>query len=164
MSGRLLLLLAGVAMAQVPDSKVVPPAPPQPLPFSHKTHAAAGLKCAECHPVPEPGDLATFPKTATCMACHIAVKKDSPYIARLAAYHREGKAIAWARVYRVADYVWFSHKQHLSVSGVTCATCHGPVEQRDVLRREKDLSMAGCMECHRAKGASNDCLLCHEQR
>ena len=164
MSGRFLVLLASVAFAQVPEPKIVRPAPEQPLPFSHKTHASVGLKCAECHSIPEPGDVATLPATGTCMKCHVVVKKDSPYIAKLAEFHREGKPIPWAPVYRVANYVSFSHKTHLAVEGVTCQTCHGPVEQRDELRREKDISMAGCMECHRAKRASTDCTLCHDQR
>jgi hypothetical protein len=90
------------------------------------------------------------------MACHVAVKKESAHIAKLAKFHREGTAVPWARVYQVPAYVAFSHKTHIGVEGVTCQTCHGPVEQRDELRREKDISMAGCMECHRAKEASND--------
>jgi hypothetical protein len=158
------VLLVSTAMAQVPEPKVVRPAPEQPVPFSHKVHAAAGLKCAECHPIPEPGDFATLPKTGTCMACHVSIAKDSPHIGKVAAFHKEGKRIPWAPVYRIPDYVSFSHKKHVAVEGVTCQTCHGPVEQRDVLRREKDITMAGCMECHRVKGASNDCLLCHDQR
>jgi hypothetical protein len=158
------LLLTCLAAAQVPEPKIVRPAPQQPVPFSHRAHTAAGLKCAECHPIPEPGDFATLPKTNTCMACHIAVKKDSPHVAKVAGFHREGKRIPWAPVYRVPDYVSFNHKKHLAVAEVTCQTCHGAVEQRDVLRREKDISMAGCMECHRVKGASNDCVLCHDQR
>jgi hypothetical protein len=164
MLGRRFLFVVCVAAAQVPEPKIVRPAPQQPLPFSHKMHVAAGLKCAGCHPMPDPGDFATLPATATCMACHTAVKKESPHIAKLAEFHRDGKRIPWAPVYRIPDYVWFNHKKHIAVEGVTCQTCHGPVEQRDVLRREKDISMAGCMECHRAKGASNDCMLCHEQR
>jgi hypothetical protein len=164
MSGNWLLPLVWTAAVQAQEGKIARPAPLQPIPFSHRAHAAAGLACAGCHPIPEPGDFATLPKTTVCMGCHAAVKKDSPSIAVLTAYHREGKRIAWAPVYRIPDYVSFSHKKHVAAAGVTCRTCHGPVEERDALRRESDLSMAGCMECHRAKGASNDCLLCHDQR
>ena len=156
--------MACVALAQVPEPKFKRPAPQQPIPFSHKKHVAAGLKCAGCHPVPEPGDFATLPKTATCMACHATVKKDSADIAKLAEFDKAGKRIPWAPVYRIPDYVSFSHKTHLAVEDVTCATCHGAVEASDVLQREKDISMAGCMECHRVKNASNDCVLCHDQR
>jgi hypothetical protein len=67
-------------------------------------------------------------------------------------------------VYRIADWVSFNHKKHLSVEGVTCESCHGMVAERDALAREKDISMAACMDCHRATKASNDCLLCHDHR
>ncbi|MBM3735385.1 MAG: cytochrome c3 family protein [Acidobacteria bacterium] len=157
--------VSAILFAQLPDVKIPRPAPEQPLPFSHKTHAGINkTACAHCHPVPDPGDFATIPKTQVCMGCHQAVKKDSPHIQKLAGFHAEAKKIPWAPVYRVPDWVSFSHKKHLGVEGVKCATCHGEVATYDVLRREKDISMAGCMDCHRAKGASNECLLCHDQR
>lgn len=28
----------------------------QPLPFSHKQHVTAGLKCGDCHQTPDPGE------------------------------------------------------------------------------------------------------------
>jgi hypothetical protein len=114
--------------------------------------------------MPEPGDFATLPKTGTCMACHTTIKTDSPHIAKLAKFHANAERIPWAPVYRIPDYVSFNHKQHLAAAGVTCETCHGLVQESDVLRREKDISMAGCMECHRVRGASNACTLCHDQR
>ena len=161
-------LFAAVALVmfaqQPPEPKMQRPAPPQPLPFSHKLHVGQGLNCKQCHPVPEPGDFATIPKTAYCMGCHASVKKESPHIAKLAGFHAEGKRVPWAPVYRVPDWVSFSHKKHVGVEGVTCETCHGPVREREVLRRERDISMAACMDCHRARKASNECLLCHDQR
>jgi hypothetical protein len=157
-------LVAAIVWAQLPDVKIARPAPEQPLPFSHKAHIGQGLKCAQCHPNPAPGDFMTLPKTAVCMSCHGTVKKDSLHIQKLAAFDAEGKRVPWAPVYRVPDWVSFNHKKHLSAEGVTCATCHGNVAGQDVLRREKDISMAGCMDCHRAKAASVDCLLCHDQR
>lgn len=157
-------ILAVTAWAQLPNAKIKRDPPFQPIPFSHKTHVSLKLKCAECHPVPDPGDFATLPKTATCMACHRTIKTDSPHIQKLAALHNEGKRVSWTPVYRVPDWVSFSHKKHINVPGVTCEGCHGPVGERVELWREKDLSMDACMECHRVKGASNQCLLCHDQR
>jgi len=52
---------------------------------------------------------------------------------------------------------------HLT-SGNTCQECHGQVAQRDQLFREVNLSMGGCMDCHRAKKASLDCLFCHDHQ
>ena len=158
------LLIAIAVSAQVPAPKTERPAPVQPLPFSHKKHVGVGLKCQECHPMPGDGEIATIPATAVCMKCHIAVKKDSPHIAKLAELHKEGMKIAWARVYRVPDYVFFSHKTHVAVAGVNCETCHGPVRKRDVIRKELDTSMAGCMDCHRAHNASIACNFCHDPR
>jgi hypothetical protein len=160
----LLSVLPLLSLAQLPDTKYVRPAPAQPIPFSHKLHVSNGLQCAHCHPVPDPGDFATIPKTAVCMGCHAAIKKDSPHIQKLAAFHADARKVPWAPVYRVPDWVSFNHKKHLATPGVTCETCHGPVGEGEVMRREKDISMAACMDCHRAKGASNDCQLCHDQR
>lgn len=159
-----LWLLAAVLSAQVPAPKYERPAPEQPLPFSHKKHATAGLACKQCHPMPDPGDFATLPPTGICMNCHQEVKKDSPHIAKLAAHHAGNQKISWVRVYRIPDYVFFNHQKHNAVEGVSCETCHGPVAERDTLRREKDIGMQACMDCHRAKAAKNDCTLCHDQR
>jgi hypothetical protein len=38
------------------------------------------------------------------------------------------------------------------------------VAERDVLAKEGDISMGGCMTCHQQKKARNDCNACHEPR
>jgi len=153
-----------LAFAQAPPPKYIPPAPVQPLPFSHKQHVSAGLECRTCHEIPEPGDFAGIPGTAKCMTCHTAIRKESPHIQKLAEYHAKSTPVPWKRVYRIPDYVFFSHKEHLNRAKATCETCHGPVKDREVLRKEKDISMAACMDCHRTAGASNACDYCHEPR
>lgn len=162
------LAFAAVSLTgqQVPaEPKAARPAPEQPVPFSHKHHAGTlAISCKQCHPIPDPGDFATIPKTALCMGCHSTIKKDSPHIAKLAGFHAEGKRVPWAPVYRIPDWVSFNHRKHVSVEGVTCETCHGPVKEREALRREREISMAACMDCHRGFKASNECLLCHDQR
>jgi hypothetical protein len=159
------VLLAGTALAQPPEPKVMRPAPQQPVAYSHKLHAGTlKLQCTQCHTMPGDGDFATIPAVDKCMACHKTVKKESPEIAKLAAAAAKGEAIEWARVYKIPDYVSFNHKKHVSVEGVTCETCHGPVKEREVMRRERDISMAACMDCHRTKGASVNCSLCHDER
>lgn len=158
------LFAALLAAAQVPAPRVMRPAPEQPLPFSHRTHiSVAKLECKQCHTMPDPGDFAELPVTSTCMACHISVKKDSPHIQKLTAFHKGAGKVAWLPVYRIPDYVMFSHRKHVT-AGATCQTCHGPVEERDVMRREKDISMAACMSCHKEKGASNACDFCHDPK
>ena len=152
--------VAFLLAAQLPDLKIPREAPEQPVAFSHRLHVAQGLKCAACHPNPAPGDFMTLPKVAVCMGCHASVKKDSPQIRTLAGMDK----IAWAPVYRIPDWVSFNHKKHLRAEGVNCESCHGKVSEMETMRQVKDLSMAACMECHRMKRASNECLLCHDQR
>ena len=156
--------LASMAAFQLPTPKYLPPPPAQPLPFSHRHHLALGLECKNCHEMPEPGDFAGLPSTSRCMSCHVEIKKEAGSIQRLGEYHKEGKPVPWARVYRIPDYVFFSHKEHVTRAKAACEACHGPVREREVLRKEKDISMAGCMECHRASNASLACDYCHEQR
>jgi hypothetical protein len=159
-AARLVLLVTASAAAQDASK----PQLVQPIPFSHRTHAeVARLDCKACHPVPEPGDFATIPETSKCMTCHSTVKKESQAIRRLAEFHNDKKPVPWRRVYRVPDYVFFSHKEHLA-KGATCETCHGPVRERDVLSKEKPTSMAACMECHRVKQAPITCNYCHDPK
>jgi len=154
----LALLLAASAAAQAPPR----PAPEQPLPFSHKTHAGtAKIPCRMCHPNPNPGERMTIAAPPVCMQCHSVVKTDSPAIQRLAAFAKNGRDIHWVRVYQIPSYVNFSHRTHVA-AGNKCAECHGPVAERDALFREGDVSMGGCMNCHRAKKAGIDCTYCHE--
>ena len=136
--------------------------PAQPIPFSHKTHAGAmKLACKMCHPNPDPGETMTIAPPAKCMDCHSAIKADSPAIKRLAGFAKDGRDVPWIRVYQIPSFVDFSHSAHLE-KGNTCQDCHGPVAQRDQLSRETDISMGGCMNCHRAKKASLECDFCHE--
>ena len=161
----LALVLAGAAgLAQPPAQP--PPAPPasaprQPIPYSHKQHLALGLQCKDCHTMPDPGESMGIPAAAMCMGCHRSIQKESAALKELASYAGQKKPIPWVRVYQIPSYVTFSHKDHLE-AGTPCNTCHGEVAQRERLFRETDISMAGCMACHRARKASVDCALCHE--
>ncbi len=165
---RFSLLVIGIAVIaaaqQLPPMKRVPPAPKQPIPFSHKRHASNGIECRQCHPMPAPGDFAEIAGAEVCMSCHTAIKTDSPAIRKLAALHKQGEEILWEPVYLIPDYVFFSHATHVSKAKATCGACHGPVAERDVLAKERDISMAACMDCHRATGGSLDCAYCHEPR
>jgi hypothetical protein len=139
-------------------------APAQPLPFSHKTHAATGLKCAECHPNPDPGDHMTLPATARCMACHVTIGKDKPAIQKLAEFAKSKEAIPWARVYSVRAEVYWNHRSHLK-AGMQCESCHGEVSQMDTMAKvTKVTTMEGCVECHRNNTAGTGCGYCHEEK
>jgi hypothetical protein len=121
------------------------------------------LKCADCHATPDPGEVVTFPAVAKCMNCHQAIKTDSPAIQDLKRYATAKQEVAWVRVYQIPSWVYFSHKVH-NDAGAACETCHGPVAQREQLSKETDLSMGGCMNCHREHKATLDCAGCHEAR
>lgn len=138
------------------------PAPPQqPLPFSHKLHVAQGLKCQGCHVNPEPGEQMTFPTTAKCMTCHNDVAVEKSAIKKLAEYQQKKEAVPWVRVYQNPDWVWFSHRSHLAKQA-KCEQCHGAVAEREVMFKEKPITMESCMNCHRETNASNACNFCHE--
>ena len=113
---------------------------------------------------PAPGDFAEIVGTEKCMACHIAIKTGSPLIQKLARFHKAGGEVPWEPVYLIADYVFFNHGVHTEKVGAKCQDCHGPVEERDVLGKERDISMAACMDCHRARGGSLECNYCHDPR
>jgi hypothetical protein len=139
------------------------PPPAQPIPYSHKKHVAMGLQCAQCHENADPGEWMGLPATAKCMSCHKAVKKDSPHIQKLAAFHESSRPVPWVRVYEIPSYVFFSHRAHIAAGG-TCQGCHGDVAQMEAVFKAADISMGACMECHRKNKASIDCQFCHEAR
>jgi Cytochrome c7 and related cytochrome c/Class III cytochrome C family len=149
--------LIGIACALLLASA---PARQQPIPFSHKKHCAL-VACSVCHATATTGERAGLPSTAQCMLCHDNLKKDSAPIRKLVQYHQEHKPIPWVRVYPLPDFVFFSHARHAAAK-VECAACHGPVAQRDVLVEEVRVRMKTCVDCHRARGASIACNLCHE--
>ncbi len=138
--------------------------PEQPIPYSHKTHLALGLKCQECHPNPEPGDRMTFPAASQCMTCHSIVAKDKSAIQKLAEFANAKQTIPWVRVYVVSGWVYWNHRAHLE-AGMKCEMCHGQVSQMDVMAKvTKVTTMEGCIECHRQNGASTGCQYCHSDK
>ncbi len=68
-------------------------------------------------------------------------------------------AIEWKRIHNLPDHVYFNHAQHVTVGGLECQTCHGPVEEMEVVYQYSPLSMGWCINCHRqteVKFAEND--------
>jgi menaquinone reductase, multiheme cytochrome c subunit len=123
--------------------------PEQPVPFSHKLHAGTlQVKCMYCHTAVEKSRHSTVPATSTCMNCHIAVKAESPKIAKVKESWETGKPIEWRRVHKLPDYVNFNHSRHIRAL-VDCASCHGEVEKMGVVTQVKPLSMGWCLDCHR---------------
>jgi hypothetical protein len=138
-----------------------PRPPAQPVPFNHKLHAGVGLQCGMCHANAAKAERAGLPQAAQCMVCHAGIKNDSPDIVKLAGFQANQKPIPWARVYRLPDFIFFSHATHVN-GKVACAECHGPVEQREALAAEVAHTMKSCMECHLVRKVTNECHVCHE--
>jgi len=57
--------------------------------------------------------------------------------------------IEWVRIHNLPDHAYFNHAQHVSVGKVECQTCHGPVEEMEVVHQYAPLSMGWCVNCHR---------------
>jgi Cytochrome c7 and related cytochrome c/Class III cytochrome C family len=142
---------------------VPPPAPAQPVPFSHKRHAAIGFECRQCHANPDGGRMMTFPPSEICLSCHQTIAADRPSIQKLTALAAAGP-VPWVRVYTLPEYVFWNHGSHLK-AGVACQACHGAVAERDVTAQETDVvTMLGCQRCHDQRRAPTDCGDCHEPR
>ena len=62
--------------------------------------------------------------------------------------NRTPAPIRWVKVHNLPDFVYFDHRSHVN-AGVTCQTCHGPVETMERVRQVQDLSMGWCVNCHR---------------
>jgi hypothetical protein len=137
----------------------------QPIPFPHKTHIEkAMLKCTEtCHESVEKGPVAGIPSVKTCMICHDSIATDRPLIMKITNdYYKKNIDLPWQRVYGFTpeSHVRFDHAPHIRAK-VECTNCHGNVAQMTVAERKVDHSMGFCVDCHREKKASNDCLTCH---
>ena len=139
------------------------PAAVQPFPFPHKTHVAKAIACTDyCHDSVQKGPVAGLPSVKTCMICHDSIATDRPLIKQVADYQKRGVDIAWQRVYGFTQeaHVRFNHAPHLRAK-VDCTSCHGNVAQQTVAERNVNLTMGFCVDCHKTRQASNDCLTCH---
>lgn len=129
--------------------------PEQPVAFSHATHAGKlGMDCRYCHSTVERSHYAAIPPTQTCMNCHSVVRQTqdqtepSPEIAKIVEAYEADRPIAWQRVHLLPDFAFFNHSVHVG-AGVGCVSCHGRIDEMEVVRQDKTLSMGWCLECHR---------------
>jgi len=134
---------------------------PQPINYSHKKHIALGMQCLDCHKGATEKDQAGLPGTEQCMVCHRTIKPESAEIKKLAEINKRRGKLGWVRVYKVPDFVFFSHASHAKANE-QCVTCHGQVQERDILAKEVSTSMVACMNCHAQRKVSNECVLCHQ--
>lgn len=123
--------------------------PKQPVPYSHRLHAGQmGIDCRYCHAQIERAAHAMIPPTQTCMGCHAVVKTDSAELAPIRESWETNTPVEWVKVHKLPEHAYFNHSVHLAV-GVGCVTCHGRIDQMDVVRLDKPIAMQWCLECHR---------------
>jgi hypothetical protein len=64
-------------------------------------------------------------------------------------YTGETSPVKWIRIHNLPDFAYFNHSQHVSVAGLECQTCHGPVEEMEIMYQYSPLTMGWCINCHR---------------
>ncbi len=146
--------------------------PIQPIHYSHRIHAGDnGIDCKYCHSAARVSKHSNIPSLNVCMNCH----KNISEVAETTAtedyskefydgeiqklydavgwdgtkYTGKTKPVKWVRIHNLPDFVYFNHSQHVSVAGVECQTCHGPVEEMEIMRQHSSLTMGWCINCHR---------------
>ncbi|MDX2250554.1 MAG: c-type cytochrome [Bacteroidia bacterium] len=138
--------------------------PEQPIKFSHKLHAGTNqIACEYCHSGVTKSKNAWIPSVNVCMNCHTYINQGPSYgteeIAKIyeaagfdpenQTYSKEPKAVEWVRIHNLPDHAYFNHAQHVVVGGVACQTCHGPIEEMEVVYQYTNLGMGWCVNCHR---------------
>jgi hypothetical protein len=126
-------------------------APVQPVPYSHRLHAGnLGIDCRYCHANVERSAEAMIPPTQTCMGCHSLIRTESARLTKVRESWETGRPIEWVRVHKLPEHAFFDHSVHLA-AGVGCSSCHGRVDQMDVVRVDEvaPMSMGQCLACHR---------------
>jgi cytochrome c551/c552 len=148
--------------------------PVQEIHFSHRIHAGDnGIDCKYCHSSARVSKTSGIPSLNVCMNCHKSVYEVADATATLEyskdfydgeikklyaatgwddaeqKYTGDTKPVKWTRIHNLPDFAYFNHSQHVSVAGVECQTCHGPVEEMEVVSQFAPLTMGWCINCHR---------------
>ncbi|CAL2106561.1 menaquinone reductase, multiheme cytochrome c subunit [Tenacibaculum sp. 190524A02b] len=152
--------------------------PVQPIAFSHKVHAGDNkIECQYCHSAAKHSKHSGIPSVNVCMNCHknisevadglqvehdgvkLGKKQLDKEIAKIyeaagwdaekLEYTGKTKPVKWIRVHNLPDFAYFNHSQHVTVAGVKCQKCHGPVEEMDEVYQHSPLTMGWCIDCHK---------------
>ncbi len=157
-----LVVLVFIVRASIPRAAAIE----QPIAYNHNIHVEGeGLECIDCHAYSEILPSATLPDLSVCLDCHDTdpLSEDSVEEAKLIEYIESGTEVPWQRVNEVPDHVYFSHRRHVVAGDLACMDCHGDVGAmtEPVTRPFFELTMEACMDCHKQRQVSNDCLACH---
>ena len=131
-------------------------APAQPIKFSHAVHAGQNkTDCNYCHYTAKISKTAGIPPGSVCLNCHFLVRNGTrsgaTEIAKVVGAFEANKPVEWVRIYKLPDFVFFSHEQHVSAGEITCDACHGNVKEMNRLYQVPDLSMGWCIDCHKTR-------------
>jgi hypothetical protein len=145
----ILATVLGVGWYTQPDRFVRGYQPVQPFPYSHQLHAGTlRIPCLYCHSGAQRSREAGIPSVEKCMNCHKVTKTDSPPIKRLTSTYASGKPVMWRRIHSLPDHVYFDHRPHVN-SGILCQTCHGEVQNMNIVYQKMSMRMSNCLGCHR---------------
>ena len=64
-------------------------------------------------------------------------------------YGNNTKPVEWIRIHNLPDLAYFNHSQHVSVAGIECQKCHGPIQTMEEVYQYSPLTMKWCINCHR---------------
>ena len=140
-------------------------APDQPVWFSHKIHAGQyQIDCNYCHTSVYESASANIPSVNICMNCHNPEKggivegtiTGNTQLNKVIEAYQNDVPIEWVRVHNLPDLAYFNHAQHANVGGIECQTCHGAVEEMDVIQQVSTLTMGWCIDCHRSTEISTE--------
>ncbi|WP_339869126.1 c-type cytochrome [uncultured Algoriphagus sp.] len=138
-------------------------APTQPIAYSHALHAGTlEIECQYCHTGVELGRSANIPSANICMNCHTHVQNVqgkegvSPEIQKIYDAVDNSQPIEWVRVHNLPDLAYFNHSQHVVVGEIECQTCHGPIQEMEVVGQHSALTMGWCIDCHRQTEITTD--------
>jgi mono/diheme cytochrome c family protein len=152
--------------------------PTQPIYYSHKVHAGINqISCLYCHGNAWESKHAAIPSLNVCMNCHKSIStyekgpklydEDGKEINGTAEIQKlydyagftagqsqpwdpaKAKPVEWVKIHNLPDHVYFNHAQHVNAGKVQCQTCHGAIQEMDVVSQFSDLSMGWCINCHR---------------
>jgi hypothetical protein len=146
--------------------------PVQPIHYSHKIHAGENqIDCKYCHSSARVSKHSGIPSLNVCMNCHKNISEvaestgNDEYskefydkeIQKLykavgwdgQKYTGETEPVKWVRIHNLPDFAYFNHSQHVTVAGVACQKCHGPVEEMEIMEQHAPLTMGWCINCHR---------------
>ncbi len=156
-------VVGGVYYYFTPEFWEVGYMPDQPVDYSHQIHVGQlGIDCRYCHTHVEESAYANVPSTQTCMNCHAGEEGAWHYLnsdlwnahlqnenlQTLREKYEEREPVQWVKIHKLPDYAHFNHASHIR-AGVSCYSCHGRIDQMEVVYQEHSLSMAWCLSCHR---------------